>query len=494
VIETMLYPSIDTVKKLLKSYPTVPVFATALTDCATPVGIFSLLKGRSENCFLLESVEQSERWGRYSFIGINPKAQIVIQNGKATIASGECCRTEQINDPAEFLNCLLADFRSPHFPGYPRFTGGFAGYFGYDMLRYLEPSLGNPPPDDLGMPDCILHRYDEMIAFDHLNGKSYAILHIDNKSDAEEQYRRCDARAEELLRLISSAPPADEPTHKSRISPTISVNVTKEEFIARVEKAKDLIRAGEIFQVVPSRRFEVQNPPDAFFVYRVLRSTNPSPYLYYFQAPDYQICGASPEMLVCVEDSIVTNKPIAGTSARGSDEAEDKKLEQELLHDEKERAEHTMLVDLGRNDVGRVCQYGSVEVRDFMHVEHASKVMHLVSEVRGTLQSGKTAVDALFSLLPAGTLSGAPKIRAMQIIDELETVKRGVYGGAIGYLGFDGTIDTCIAIRTALFRGGKAYVQAGMGVVADSDPEKEYQESSDKAKAVLDAIMEAAKL
>jgi anthranilate synthase component 1 len=494
VIETMLYPSIDTVKILLKTYPNVPVFAMALTDCATPVGIFSLLKGRSENCFLLESVEQSERWGRYSFIGINPKSKVVIQNGKATVTSEGCCRTEKIDNPAEFLNRLLADFRSPHFPGYPRFTGGFAGYFGYDMLRYLEPSLGNPPPDDLEMPDCVLHRYDEMIAFDHLNGKSYVILQINNKSDVKEQYSRCDVRAKELLKIISSEISAVTPVCKSSVTPTVTVNVTKEEFIARVEKAKEQIRAGEIFQVVPSRRFEIQNPPDAFSVYRILRSTNPSPYLYFFQTPDYQICGASPEMLVRVENGEVTNKPIAGTSPRGCDEADDKKLEQELLSDEKERAEHTMLVDLGRNDVGRVCQYGSVEVRDFMHVERASKVMHLVSEVRGTLQPGKTAVDALFSLLPAGTLSGAPKIRAMQIIDELETVKREVYGGAIGYLSFDGTIDTCIAIRTALFRNGKAYVQAGMGVVADSDPEKEYQESGDKAKAVLNAITEAAKL
>ncbi|HEX3027293.1 MAG TPA: chorismate-binding protein, partial [Clostridia bacterium] len=300
VIVTMLYPSIDSVKKLLKEYPTVPVFALALTDCATPVGIFSLLKGRSENCFLLESVGQSERWGRYSFIGINPKAQIVIQNGKATVTCGENCRAEQIDSPVEFLNRLLAEFHSPHFPGYPRLTGGFAGYFGYDMLRYLEPSLGNPPHDDLGMPDCVLHRYDEMIAFDHLNGKSYAILQINNKSDVEEQYRLCNARAEELLQIISSAPPST-PAQKTRVNPTVTVNVTKQEFISRVEKAKSYIRAGEIFQVVPSRRFEVENSPDAFSVYRVLRSTNPSPYLYYFQAPDYQICGASPEMLVRVE-------------------------------------------------------------------------------------------------------------------------------------------------------------------------------------------------
>ena len=490
----MLYPPIETVKELLKTYRTVPVFAGALTDCVTPVGIFAALKNSSKNCFLMESVEQSERWGRYSFIGANPKTEITVRDGKATVTCSEQTHTEILGDPAEFLTGFLEKYRSPHFPGYPRFTGGLAGYFGYDMMRYLEPKLGSPPRDDLGMADCALHLYDEVIAFDHLNGKTYVILHIDRKSDAERQYRGCEERAAELLQKIAHPEPEIRPKRKKSGEPLIRSNVTKEEFVSRIEKAKKYIRAGDIFQVVPSRRFEVENPPDAFSVYRMLRSSNPSPYLYYFQAPDYQIAGASPEMLVRIEDGTVTNKPIAGTSPRGRDEAEDSRLEQALLHDEKERAEHTMLVDLGRNDVGRVCDCGTVEVRDFMHVERASKVMHLVSEVRGRLRSDKSAADALFSVLPAGTLSGAPKIRAMQIIDELETVKRGVYGGAIGYLGFDGNIDTCIAIRTALFRNEKAYVQAGMGIVADSDPEKEYGESADKARAVLDAIREAAKL
>ena len=490
----MLYPPIETVQELLKEYRTVPVFAGALTDCTSPVGIFAALRDGSENCFLLESVEQSERWGRYSFIGINPKAEITIRNGKATITSGAQCCTQDVDDPAKFLNSLLAESRSPHFRGYPRFTGGFAGYFGYDMIRYLEPELSHPPRDDLGMPDCVLHRYDEVVAFDHLNGKTYAIFHIDGSSDVRKQYRQREEQAAELLKKITSGTPGIAAKKTPSAEPVVRSNVEEPEFIARVEKAKSYIRAGDIFQVVPSRRFEVKNPPDAFSVYRMLRSSNPSPYLYYFQAPDYQIAGASPEMLVRVEDGIVTNKPIAGTSPRGRDDEEDKKLEQALLRDEKDRAEHTMLVDLGRNDVGRVCDCGTVEVRDFMHVERASKVMHLVSEVRGKLRDDKTAADALFSVLPAGTLSGAPKIRAMQIIDELETVKRGVYGGAIGYLGFDGNIDICIAIRTALFRNEKAYVQAGMGVVADSDPEKEYRESADKARAVLDAIREAAKL
>ena len=489
----MLYPPIDDVKELLKTYRTVPVFAGTLTDFITPVGIFAALKNDSENCFLMESAEQSEQWGRYSFFGINPKAQITVKNGQVTVSSGQTSHTEALGDPAKFLTDFLAGYRSPRFPGYPRFTGGLAGYFGYDMVRCLEPKLGPPPRDDLGMADCVLHLYDEVIAFDHLNGKTYVIQHIDRHSNTERQYCKCEKRAEDLLRKIAHTAQEMPEKHKKAGEPLIRSNVTKEEFVSRIETAKKYIRAGDIFQVVPSRRFEVENPPDAFSVYRILRSSNPSPYLYYFQAPDYQIAGASPEMLVRVEDGVVTNRPIAGTSPRGRDEAEDKRLEQALLHDEKECAEHTMLVDLGRNDVGRVCECGTVKVHDFMHVERASKVMHLVSEVRGKLQSNKTPTDALFSVLPAGTLSGAPKIRAMQIIDELETVKRGVYGGAIGYLGFDGNIDTCIAIRTALFRNGKAYVQAGMGVVADSDPEKEFDESANKAQAVLDAILEAAK-
>ncbi len=488
-----MYPPIETAETLLKTYRTVPLFFSSLMDCRTPVEIFSALKGGSDNCFLLESVERSKRWGRYSFIGVNPQEEIAVRDGTVTVASDGVSRTEPLSDPAAFLNSYLSDYRSPCFPGYPRFTGGLVGYFGYDMLRFLEKKLGAPPRDDLGMPDCVLHRYDEVIAFDHLSAKIHVILHVNRKSDLGRQYRACGRRARELIRRICREAPASRP-EKTGGRPVIRSNVSKPEFVRRIEKAKRYIRAGAIFQVVPSQRFEVENPPDAFSVYRLLRSENPSPYLYYFQAPDYRIAGASPEMLIRVEGGAVTNKPIAGTAPRGKDEAEDKRLERNLLRDGKERAEHTMLVDLGRNDVGRVCKFGTVEVRDLMHVERASKVMHLVSEVRGRLRNDKTAVDALFSALPAGTLSGAPKIRAMQIIDELETVKRGLYGGAIGYLGFDGNIDTCIAIRTALFRGGKAYVQAGMGIVADSDPEREYAESANKASAVLNAIREAAKL
>ncbi len=488
----MLYPLIETAEALLKTYRTVPVFSARLMDCRTPVGIFAALKENFENCFLLESVEQSERWGRYSFICVEPKGKITLQNGKAVISAKDGCHSETVSDPAKFLNRCLSEYSSPHLKGYPRFTGGLVGYFGYNMLRCFEKALGKPPADDLKMPDSILYLCDEVIAFDHLNGKTYVIMHVSSGSNLKQQYEKCESHAEKLFCMMDRTP--EESGRKQHSAPTVSSNVTREEFVREIKKVKSYIKAGDIFQAVPSQRFEVENPPDAFSVYRVLRATNPSPYLYYFQAPDYQITGASPEMLMRIDGRTVVNCPIAGTSPRGRNDQEDKEFEQRLLNDEKERAEHTMLVDLGRNDVGRVCKFGTVKVDNMMHVERASRVMHLVSEVSGTLKDGKTAADALFSLLPAGTLSGAPKIRAMQIIDELEPVKRSVYGGAVGYLGFDGNADTCIAIRQALFRNGKAYVQAGMGVVTDSNPEKECQESADKAGAVISAIRKAAEL
>lgn len=489
----MLYPSLEAVGRLLNSYKAVPVFTSHLTDCQTPVSIFSALKNCSEDCFLLESVENSGQWGRYSFIGVNPKAKITIRNGEAVFIKDGVSHAKKVNDPAAYLSKIIEEYRAPRFTDLPRFSGGLAGYFGYDMLRYNEKTLGAPPKDDLNMPDCVLNLYDEVVAFDHLSNKIFIILNINSKSDVKSQYNACEKRALQLSEIIlNSAPPRK--SGKPKCNPRIKSNVTKEQYAKMVDAAKEHIVNGDIFQAVISRRFEIEDPPEPFEVYRALRATNPSPYLYYFQAEDYQIAGASPEMLLRVEDGKVTNKPIAGTSRRGKDEKEDKKLEAELLSDEKERAEHTMLVDLGRNDVGRVCKFGTVKVNDFMHIERYSKVMHMVSEVVGELSDDKTDMDALLSVLPAGTLSGAPKIRAMQIIDELEDSKRGVYGGAVGYLGFDGNIDTCITIRTALFRGGKAYVQAGGGIVADSVPQNEYMETENKAAAVINAIKEAAEL
>lgn len=487
----MLYPSIEEVKKYLSDYTTVPVFYEMMTDSSTPIHIFKALGGEAQNCFMLESVDNGTQWGRYSFIGINPKAEIILKNGEISLSRDGKTSVAHGN-PIDFLKKILEENRAPRFPSLPRLTGGLVGYFAYDMIRYVEKKLVNIPHDDLEMPDMNLFLYDEVIAFDHLANKVMIIQNIRN-GNVEEQYQKCLERAEELCKRIKNYVPApvEKKFHGEIV---VKSNMSKEKYLENVEKAKEYIRNGDIFQIVPSQRFEIDNPPEAFDVYRMLRTSNPSPYLYYFKHRDYQISGASPEMLVNVTDGVVTTKPIAGTIRRGETEAEDLELEKKLLADPKERAEHVMLVDLGRNDVGKVSKFGSVKVEDFMHVERYSKVMHIVSGVKGILRDDKTALDALMSVLPAGTLSGAPKVRAMEIIDELEPNKRGLYGGTVGYLGFDGNIDTCIAIRTVLFKNGKAYVQAGGGVVADSVPENEYMESKNKAQAMINAVYDAAKL
>lgn len=488
----MLYPAIEEVRELLKDYEEVPVFYEVLADCCTPIHIFSALQSFSENCFILESVDNTQ-WGRYSFIGIHPEMEIAIKNGKADIKRGESVETMEVSNPVPFLSQFLKQHKSPSFPNRPKLTGGLVGYFGYDTIRYMEKILCHPPKDDLDIPDCHLFLYREIVAFDHLSNKTVIIQNIRKGQDLTAQMEACQRRAEELACYLNDYFPRPR-ERKEKKEMFIATNITKEQYIANVERAKQYIKEGDIFQVVLSRRMEVENPPEPFEVYRCLRSTNPSPYLYYFKCRDYQIVGASPEMLVNVTQGIVSTKPIAGTSPRGMTMEEDKKLEQALKNDPKERAEHTMLVDLGRNDVGKVAKFGTVEVTEFMKVERYSKVMHLVSDVKGILREDKTALDALVSILPAGTLSGAPKVRAMEIIDELESTRRGLYGGTVGYLGFDGNIDTCIAIRTVLFRRGKAYVQAGGGIVADSIPEKEYQESENKARAVINAMKQADRL
>lgn len=486
----MLYPTIDDVRALLNDYPVVPVFYEALADTFTPIHIFDALGQEEETCFILESVDNRSQWGRYSFIGVRPKMELRIEHGTAVKITEKGEERTAFTDLATFLSDVMRDYQSPSFPNKPKMTGGLIGYFGYDTVRYMEPTLTNVPEDDLKLPDCDLFLYDEIVAFDHLSNKTVVIMNIHRDEDIKEQYEQCEYRAKALVLKIKSYQPKP---HRKEEKPSmkISSNFTKERYMEVVQEAKKHIVAGDIFQIVPSQRFEIENPPDAFAVYRQLRSANPSPYLYYFKQKDLQIAGASPEMLINVTKGIVTTKPIAGTIPRGLTEEADRKNEQTLLHDPKERAEHTMLVDLGRNDVGKVAKFGTVEVTNFMQVERYSKVMHLVSDVKGILRDDKTAVDALLAALPAGTLSGAPKVRAMELIDELENKKRGLYGGTIGYLGFDGNIDSCIAIRTALYRNGKAYVQAGGGVVADSDPEKEYEETCNKANAVLKAMEEA---
>ena len=489
-----MYPTIEEIKENFDGYRLVPVFYEILSDTVTPIRIYKALSENEENAFILESVDNKEKWGRYSFIGVNPKLEVKITNHMAEVISKDDTVNEIIDNPVQFLSKIMEEYKTPRLKNKPNLTGGLVGYFGYDTVRYMEKKLVNIPEDDLKMPDCDLFMYDELVAFDHLSNKIIVIINIDMQDDIERQYYDAEEKAKNIIAKIENYSPKITEKELSDTDYKVKSNVTKEEYMANVEKAKDYIVNGDIFQVVLSQRFEIDNPPESFDVYRMLRATNPSPYLYFFKNKEYEIAGASPEMLVNVTDRIVTTKPIAGTIGRGVTEEEDKAFERQLNSDPKERAEHTMLVDLGRNDVGKVSKFGSVEVTSFMQTERYSKVMHLVSDVQGTLRDDKNAIDALLAVLPAGTLSGAPKVRAMEIIDEMENKKRGLYGGTVGYLGFDGNIDTCIAIRTVLFRNNKAYVQAGAGIVADSVPEKEFVETQNKALAVINAIREAGTL
>lgn len=505
----MIYPALEDVKSYLKSYGSVPVFYELLTDSFTPVRMFSILKENYENCFILESVDNSNMWGRYSYIGLDPKAEIRVKDKKAVILYTDGRKEEMdVSDPVSLFSGLMEKYKSPKFVDRPKLTGGLLGYFGYDMVRYYEKKLTNIPHDDLDMPDANMFIYNEIVAYDHLSNRAVIILNMVREEieaaaermgsgfdeAAEFMYGTLEDRAEKLGKLLCRYVPEPAPKMLSPKETQVTSNYTREQFCEMVEACKEHIIGGDISQVVVSQRFEVENPPAPFDVYRMLRSTNPSPYLYYFDHKDYCIAGASPEMLVSVTDGKVLNKPIAGTYPRGTTAEQDIRYEKALLSDPKERSEHTMLVDLGRNDVGRVSKPGSVKVTDFMRVERYSKLMHLVSDVEGELAEDKTAVDALMSVLPAGTLSGAPKVKAMEIIDSLENVKRGLYGGTVGYMAWNGDIDTCIAIRTVLFRNGKAYVQAGAGIVYDSVPESEYEETKRKASAVINAITAAAQM
>ena len=489
----MIYPNVEKLKEDIKGYKVHPVFYELMSDSFTPVHVFKALQRGEENAFILESVNNGAQWEKYSFIGINPVMEVIINKGTAKVIGEGKEETEKITEPVSFLSGILENYTSPKLKNAPNLTGGFVGYFGYDTVRYTETKLVNVPEDDTKMPDCHLFLYDELVAYDHLNSKVILIKNIRSDGDIDKQYAEAQKRFLKLEDKINSyferphSPGAEQEF-------TVNSNVTKEEFVENVEKAKEYILNGDIFQIVLSQRFEIENPPESFNVYRMLRANNPSPYLYYFKSRDYRIAGSSPEMLVSVKNGVVKTKPIAGTMPRGKTEEEDEALEKTLNGDEKERAEHTMLVDLGRNDVGKVSKFGTVEVTSFMKTEKYSKVMHLVSDVRGELRDDKTALDALMSVLPAGTLSGAPKVRAMELIDELENKRRGLYGGTIGYIGFDGNINTCIAIRTVLFRNKKAYIQAGAGIVHDSVPEKEYQETKNKALAMINAIKEASAL
>lgn len=468
-----------------------PVVRALLADLDTPLSVYLKLANRPYS-YLLESVQGGEQWGRYSIIGLACSERIRIRGEQIFIErDGQADEVHQAANPLNWVAQYAAGFDSSHPAGMPRLTGGFVGYFGYDCVRYVEPRLGAANQNDpLKTPDVLLMRSEELVVFDNLAGKLYLIVHVDASAD---EAARAQARLDELQAQLQQPLPTLPALNLNADSATQFVSgFGQDEFEAGVERIKEYIRAGDCMQVVLSQRLSAPFEGEPLNLYRALRTLNPSPYLYYLHLDDHQVVGSSPEILVRVEDEDITVRPIAGTRPRGKTPEEDLALETELLADPKERAEHLMLIDLGRNDVGRVANAGSVELTDKMVIERYSHVMHIVSNVMGKLKPSMTAMDALQAVLPAGTLSGAPKVRAMEIIDELEPVKRCVYGGAVGYLAYNGTMDTAIAIRTALVKDGQVHVQAGGGIVADSLPRNEWEESMNKARAVLRAAAMAA--
>ena len=492
----MYYPTLEDFREAAKSGNTIPVYRSILADMETPVSAFYKLMP-DNYAFLLESVEGGENVARYSFLGSQPSVLFHSKGHRVTIEYLEKGETvvQEYEDPLSALEELMQDYRPVENAELPKFHGGAVGYMSYDMVRFVE-ELPDNTEDDLQLPDCFFMIAETLLIFDHVNHqiKVVANAHIDGDVDAA--YANAIAKIEALVEKLTVTVSEthlhrNSGEHEERYDKIISEpesNFTKSDYEAVVRHAKEYIAAGDIIQVVPSQRFSCPVSVDSFEIYRALRVINPSPYMYYLKFEGFDIVGASPEMMVRVEDGIVQTVPIAGTRPRGTTAEEDQELEEALLSDPKERAEHVMLVDLGRNDLGRVCEYHTVEVTDLMIVERFSHVMHIVSHVIGRLREDLTAFDVLRACLPAGTLSGAPKIRAMEIIDELEPTRRGTYGGTVGYFSFSGSADTAITIRTAVIKDSIAYVQAGGGVVADSVPETEYYETVSKARAMLSAI------
>ena len=468
-------------------YKCIPVSLELYADQYTPLMVLRKLKNVSRHCYMLESAEDNQKWGRYTFLGYDPRLEITCTNGKLTIKNGTSVNMET-NHPGEYIRQILDENKSPKIEGFPTFTGGLVGYFSYDYMKYAEPSLVLDAEDKEGFKDVDLMLFDKVIAFDNLRQKIVVIANA-RMENIEEEYKRCCAELDEIVELIRHGTPT--PIEPGRITSEFRSLFSEKEYCDMVERAKKYIYEGDIFQVVLSNRMEADYEGSLLDTYRVLRTVNPSPYMFYFSSDDMEIAGASPETLVKLENKTLHTFPLAGTRPRGATEAEDQRLEQELLADEKECSEHNMLVDLGRNDIGKISEFGTVEVEKYMSIQRFSHVMHIGSTVKGTIRKGLDAIDAVDSILPAGTLSGAPKIRACEIINELENNKRGIYGGAIGYLDFTGNLDTCIAIRIAYKKNGKVFVRSGAGIVADSVPQKEYQECINKAKAVMNALSTA---
>lgn len=476
--------TLEQTKKLAQDYNVIPIYEEILSDMTTPMEVLRILKGVSSHVFMLESVENQERWGRYTFLGFDPIMEITCTDGRMTIQKGEITNVE-VSHPKEVIKSILEEYKSPRIEGMPTFTGGLVGYFSYDYVKYSEPSLNLDTDDEEGFKDVDLMLFDKVIAFDNVKQKIYVIVNVKTEN-LEIEHEKATDEIQKIVSLIKSGTPI--PVIPGKIKSEFRKLFEEDAYCRMIEKAKKYIYEGDIFQVVLSNRLEADYEGDLLNAYRVLRTTNPSPYMFYFSSDDLEVAGASPETLVKLEYGTLHTFPLAGTRPRGETYEEDLQLEKGLLADEKELAEHNMLVDLGRNDLGKISKFGSVQVEKYMSIERYSHVMHIGSTIRGEIREDKCALDAIDAVLPAGTLSGAPKIRAIEIINELENNKRGIYGGAIGYIDFTGNLDTCIAIRIAFKKNEKVFVRSGAGIVADSVPKNEYQECINKAKAVMKAL------
>lgn len=484
----MIKPDTDTIRRLSSDYSIIPICREVYADIITPISLLRRLAGISQRHFLLESVEGGEKWGRYSFLGFDPVLRVYGRQGHITIEREDQVTSFDTTAPLDVLREIQAAYKSPQLPGMPPFTGGFVGYFGYAMFGYAEPQLKIKRG---GQHDFDLMLFDQVIAFDHLKQKICIVVNM-KTDNLMENYGSATARLEAVATLIHDPQPL--PGYKSDKNVCFTSNVSLEEYCAMVNRTKEYIFEGDIFQAVISRQFTAPYHSRLINAYRVLRTTNPSPYMVYMSIDGNEIMSTSPETLVRLQSGRLTTFPVAGSRPRGKTEAEDKELERELLADEKELAEHNMLVDLGRNDLGKISKYNTVKVSEYMVIHRYSTIMHICSQVDSEIVPGGDGYSAIEAVLPAGTLSGAPKIRACQIIEEIESEPRGIYGGALGYVDFTGNMDTCIAIRMAVKNGDKVYVQAGGGIVADSVPEKEYEESGFKAMAVINAIRNASEV
>ena len=478
-----IQPTLSKVKEIASAgeYKVLPVSCEILSDFITPIETIKILKNVSTHCYMLESAQANETWGRYTFLGFDPKTEIACTGGEMKIGNLRM----KTDNPTHYLRQILAEYKSPRFDYLPSFTGGLVGYFSYDYLGYSEPAVRCDADDSESFKDVDLMLFDKVIVFDNLKQKIILIVNMP-LDDVEVGYNKAVMEIGQLVNLLKNGEKKNEPG--GRLTGEVTPLFNKEQFCSMVEKAKHYIREGNIFQIVLSNRLSAPFEGSLLNTYRILRTINPSPYMFYFSGTDVEVAGASPETLVKLENGVLHTFPLAGTRPRGKTYEEDKALEAELLADEKELAEHNMLVDLGRNDLGKISRFGTVKVEKLHCIERFSHVMHIGSTVRGEIRNDKDALDAIEAVLPAGTLSGAPKIRACQLIGELENNKRGIYGGAIGYIDFTGNMDTCIAIRIAYKKNGKVFVRSGAGIVADSVPEKEFEECLNKAKSSLKAL------